>query len=1039
MKAKEVLSKRLIPVLLALLICFGTAAIGFTNVSAFEYGSDERVFADDVFPGDSVNEGTTLRTSGDDYGVTEFAVYFDGVQFARSDSKIVIDRKAVLLSRKEYGRSDIYLELYFQGSKAESDADSEESLKRSMNLSNTVNLSGNIEMTEPLRIYDGKKHVINTNGHTLSLVNRRNSVIELSSGSTLIINGTGEEGKSEITGGDGLAGGAVDVSGGGKLIMKGMSISGNKGGMGGGIFVDNNSTAELTDCTISNNTSPGNGGGVHAAALSTVTLTNCTIEKNTAHDGGGICNKGTITVDRCKLKDNNAAGGGSGIWSRGTATLIKTEISRNNNAVNGGGVTNHQDMTMKDCTVSDNTVSGRGGGIFIETKSTTVLEKCTISNNAGKTGAGIMLNKGNLTVTKSTLSNNNAHEAGGALWANNGTTVKLTDVKMSENTCKTNGGCLNSHGTLSLTRCTINKCTAENAGGGVYMDSGETLTIESSEISNCLSANGGGGIHFHAGSLILMGGKTRITDSTANGRLSNIYFRVLNTIQVKGKFPSGSEIGIIPPDNCDNKNATAGFGQYNEVKPANIFHCDSNDYKINHDESCKEVNLIAAMRTANKSSYKVKIYIKVTDDADVWKEARFDIYGKSDRGCGEEKLLNTSPDFHSSIDDEGDAYTYEYDCGADYFPSTVLFTSKFGDIFPREFEGDITIKINEINVCSRHVIHKGTGAQNRYSWIHIGGDKYPVPDDFESDLPDEIDASGVATISAVDQYGLKWRIDGKNASIENISFPGEDTCKAIDNSGMKWKLSSNHKSNHISVYQVTFRSGSNVYPEITRVINANFVFLLHLNVMVNNEEVYVASGKRNQSVHFENLDCPTGYFISDFNQEGNGLMKSESEKNKETGEYTYKYDFTFTNDSVTLTAVLSPNNYSIALQKNGKDEKSSDVKGSISSKTVHYDEPWNLPSCKLRRNGYTFVGWNTKKDGTGTMFENMASVVNLSTKRGEKVYLYAIWKPDSASTTASIFSDGTALIFVGSGILLASIAGAVIYSVIKKKRRKRKE
>jgi LPXTG-motif cell wall-anchored protein len=70
----------------------------------------------------------------------------------------------------------------------------------------------------------------------------------------------------------------------------------------------------------------------------------------------------------------------------------------------------------------------------------------------------------------------------------------------------------------------------------------------------------------------------------------------------------------------------------------------------------------------------------------------------------------------------------------------------------------------------------------------------------------------------------------------------------------------------------------------------------------------------------------------------------------------------------------------------------------------------------------------------GKMYAKDASVVNLTSKKGDTVTLYAIWKPDnSAATTASIFSDGTALIYVGAGILLASIAAAVIYAKKKKK------
>jgi uncharacterized repeat protein (TIGR02543 family) len=89
----------------------------------------------------------------------------------------------------------------------------------------------------------------------------------------------------------------------------------------------------------------------------------------------------------------------------------------------------------------------------------------------------------------------------------------------------------------------------------------------------------------------------------------------------------------------------------------------------------------------------------------------------------------------------------------------------------------------------------------------------------------------------------------------------------------------------------------------------------------------------------------------------------------------------------------------------------------------------------LERSGYEFVGWNTGADGTGKMFQDQEEVLNLTAKKGEKIKLYAIWKEIGGSTTASIFSEGTIIIYIGIAVLLISIAAAVIYSVRKKKQK----
>ena len=1013
----------------------------------------KRVYIRNATKGKFLDEGTTLvnydtfsQTKSSEY----FVVYIDGEMYKKETDKLTLDRPTVVAKRDsghETGRFLIYPIIYLETLEDENEVNTQEALKLALH-NGTTELTDNIELTEEMVISDGKAHVLNTNGYSLTQKYEGPSIIKVTDGSSLTIKGTGKEGTSTLSGGrHDEYGGAIRVLNDSKLVMSDMNISDNRAQYGGGIRVEK-STVELTNCKFKNNIAHENGGALYIDERSTATLTECEITGNQAHDGAGIANSGTLTLKDCRIKGNIITdnGGGGGIWSNGEATLTKTDITQNNGAVNGGGVTNHKNMTLTDCTVSANKAANMGGGMYIDASGcTTVLNNCTLSDNVGKVGAGVNLYRGDLTVNKATMNNNIADEAGGGMWANSGTTAAFTDADMSNNSCKTNGGCLNSHGTLSLERCTINGCSSENSGGGIYMDSSGTLSLQSSEITNCMSATGAG-INFYAGSLILLGGKTRVTDSTANGNSSNICFREMAPIQVKGRFPSGSTIGITPPDNAESRDITSGFGEFNEGAPADIFYCDNNKFKINRDEGVKEVNLVKTMQTANNSSYKIQIDIEVTDDADDWDYAYFDIYGRSDKGVGGETLLNSSGYFHESIDHSGGSYTYDYDCGSDNFPTSVDFITSFGTTaLPRDFEGDVTIMINGVNVASRHVVHKVYGDEKKNTRIDIGGDKYPYPDPdaFEVDMPKEIDTTGVITVSAVDQYGMTWTAKGENITMENVSFPGEDTIESVDNTGFKWKVSSNHKSNHHSTYKMTFKSGSNVYPTITKAINVKFVFLLHLSVIVDGKEAYETSSHANTTVSFENIKAPAGYYIDDFDMEGHGIIKDVSDDEANKDKYTNKYEFTFINDSVTLTAKLLPNNYFLKFEKNGTDKlvektgkikKSYDVKGTVTSKTLHYDEEFQLPNTTLLRKNYTFVGWNTQKDGMGKMYAKDASVVNLTSKKGDTVILYAIWKPDnSASTTSSIFSDGTALIYVGAAILLASIAAAVIYAKKKKK------
>jgi uncharacterized repeat protein (TIGR02543 family) len=89
---------------------------------------------------------------------------------------------------------------------------------------------------------------------------------------------------------------------------------------------------------------------------------------------------------------------------------------------------------------------------------------------------------------------------------------------------------------------------------------------------------------------------------------------------------------------------------------------------------------------------------------------------------------------------------------------------------------------------------------------------------------------------------------------------------------------------------------------------------------------------------------------------------------------------------ITLYAKWTPNTYSVAFDGNGADS------GSMKTKDYNYGKSYTLPANKFKRKGYTFVGWNTKKNGKGTTYKNKKEIKNLTTKSGKTITLYAQWK-----------------------------------------------
>ena len=90
--------------------------------------------------------------------------------------------------------------------------------------------------------------------------------------------------------------------------------------------------------------------------------------------------------------------------------------------------------------------------------------------------------------------------------------------------------------------------------------------------------------------------------------------------------------------------------------------------------------------------------------------------------------------------------------------------------------------------------------------------------------------------------------------------------------------------------------------------------------------------------------------------------------------------------SMTLYAKWTVNKYTIAFNANGGTGTMSKLTG------VSYNTTKTLTANAFKRSGYTFTGWNTKKDGSGTAYKDKASVSKLSSINGATVTLYAQWK-----------------------------------------------
>ena len=94
-------------------------------------------------------------------------------------------------------------------------------------------------------------------------------------------------------------------------------------------------------------------------------------------------------------------------------------------------------------------------------------------------------------------------------------------------------------------------------------------------------------------------------------------------------------------------------------------------------------------------------------------------------------------------------------------------------------------------------------------------------------------------------------------------------------------------------------------------------------------------------------------------------------------------------EKVTLYAQWRANNYTIQFDGNTADG------GDTADQSMTYDQAANLTANGYTKTGYTFTGWNTQSDGSGTAYTEGQNVVNLTSVEGERVTLYAQWRANS--------------------------------------------
>lgn len=96
---------------------------------------------------------------------------------------------------------------------------------------------------------------------------------------------------------------------------------------------------------------------------------------------------------------------------------------------------------------------------------------------------------------------------------------------------------------------------------------------------------------------------------------------------------------------------------------------------------------------------------------------------------------------------------------------------------------------------------------------------------------------------------------------------------------------------------------------------------------------------------------------------------------------------------IDLYAKWIPITYSIRFNGNGS------TSGGMNNQTFTYDAAQNLTQIVFERTGYSFTGWTSNQDGSGTAYANGVSILNISETNGAVIDIYAQWDANDYEVT----------------------------------------
>ena len=783
-------------------------------------------------------------------------------------------------------------------------------------------------------------------------------------------------------------GGAVSIGAADSTKFDNEYFENNSSVSGGAVAVTYKNTTITNSQFYNNSVAPdsnnmyGSGGAVYVRNATNVTLAGNTYNGNTARWGGAVdiqaATSATLTDE--VMTSNRTSGGGGAIHNNGTSTkIVNGTYTDNYSPTSGGAICNSGIMTISYSSDGDtsgifknNTAGTDGGAIssYVQDVATptVTLNGITFEGNSSKVGGAIYVQKNTvLNSSNATYKNNTATSEGGAI-CNKGI-VSIDSGTVTGNTAP-EGAAICQNGTLEL-----GKLATIATDNDIYLHNNKFVTVPAALSNNFVA---------------------RITPSDYTlGRTC-----VRNTYGAKGsalepKFtltPNGSYFLyggdlISSANNADvviSRNYPVTYDCGTSPNPTGHFSDGTNL----DDEDVKEWGVDYELRT-DKPTAKGYLFSGWNTEED----GSGDDYFPGDTYSENEALylyaqwtpIKYTVAYNGNGSTSGSMLTQTFTYGKSYNLAANGFV-RSGYHFAgwnTKADGSGTSyadKQSVKNLASTHGAKITLYAQwvkNTYTIRFHANDgagsmaDVTVPYDTSYNLP--------ANKFTYQGYTFdKWKTEDGTSVYRNeaaIKYSSSQLKNGVLNLYAQWK---------INQYTLTITGDSGV-ETITGSGTYNYGTTANVTYQIK------------PGYHIKNITGTTA------DGDPNGAWTGHTGK---SGTITDTWTVKACNR--TIVVHTEPNTYTVKYDGNGN------TGGSTASSSHTYDTAKALTANGYTKTGYSFNGWNTKADGSGTAYADKASVKNLTTTNGGTVTLYAQWT--AKKYTVAYNANG------GSGTMAADTA-----------------